>query len=64
MVITIVQLQENLLELGINVEQLNQNLLHDIGVVKNYGQEKVGARNHLRKIDKENISIFVFNINH
>jgi len=54
-----VQQLGNRSELDTSVGLLSLNLQLVIGHVKNYGQEKGEAQSHLRKIDKENISIFV-----
>ena len=62
--IIIQELQGKAFEQDTNVQQPTQNSQQDIGHVKNYGQAKVVVPSHHRKIDKENISIFVISNNH
>ena len=58
--ITIQLQQENHLRRDTSVAVPNQNLPQDIGHVKNYGQDREDPLKVHLKIDKENISIFVF----
>tara|TARA_R100000734_G_C3319092_1_gene114251 strand:+ start:5007 stop:5324 length:318 start_codon:yes stop_codon:yes gene_type:complete len=61
MVTIILLLPGNHFVLDINVAVLVLNLQLGIGRVKNYGQAQEAQRRAHQKIDKENISIFVFN---